>query len=560
MDQQEGKGWSKMTQESHLLGEEKGAWRSLRSKFFSSGIIVLTTILFTLMLFLPFMNFELDEQIRKLKVDQRINTRKEAETLARLLVFEFSRLQDLITILDEPVGKDGMLKQPESIRKYLWEKVTFNSIIRDIQLLDNSERIHITPYGQDTQEPKAVDPKDKTDIRNYSRITNKVYVSGSENEDTEFVFMPLYIEGNRWGVVKISVSTEEIKRQLNQQIAQQDSFRQLIIFLFIGALLLSSLVGVLVLNLLARKITDPLKTLARNTELFAEKGEVGVLEAIEVENDEVGLLARGFNRMANDISRLLKEKDEAYVQLKASQEQLRQSEKLATLGQLSGGIAHEINNALSPIRLRSEEVLITLDEGGKAESEDLQVILKGIEQCSSIVQKLRDFASPSLGDRAMVDLNGIIRETVALVRRQIEKRQIRLELKLGVIPEVSASAGELEQVFMNMLLNSKDAIEASGKGGTISISTWSGDGAISVEVRDTGTGMDKETVERMFDPFFTTKGVGHGTGLGMSVSFGIIQSHGAGIKVDSTPGKGTAITVRFPMPPKATESSAREQE
>ena len=541
-----------MTTGRHKL-ESKGEFKSLRAKFFSSGIIVLATIFFILMIFLPFITFELDEQIKQLEAYQMQNIRKEAETLARMLVFEFARLEDLkdiVVILEEDYEEYEASILP--IRNYLWEKVIFNSIIRDIELLDQTGNIHLKPFGSENQIPAEEEP----DIAQYIEISNSAYVSGS---NVEYVFMPLYIDGNRWGVVKISVSTVEILEQIDIQIAKQDSFRQLIILLFIGAIVLSSLVGVGILNLLVHKITDPIKSLARNAELFSEKGEVSKLEFIETENDEVGLLAQNFNKMANDINRLLLEKDEAFTQLKASQEQLRQSEKLATLGQLSGGIAHEINNALSPIRLRSEEVLYTIEEGGKAETEDLQVILKGIEQCTTIVQKLRDFAAPSLGNKLLVDLNEIIKETVALVRRQIEKKNVRIRLNLQPIPLISASSSELEQVFMNMLLNARDAIEIkeNQQGGEIELTTSAESGAVTVVIRDNGVGMDENTVGRMFEPFFTTKDIGSGTGLGMSVSFGIIQSHGAEIKVKSKPDQGTEITVIFPLPPRDGQGMSR---
>lgn len=539
-----------MSAEAPSPGESRATWRSLRAKFFSSGVVVLTTIFFTLMLFLPFMNLELDEQIKQMERDQQENIRKEAETIARLLVFEFSRLQDLIDIL-YPLNGNGVDPAIVPIRNYLWEKVTFNAIIRNIRLLDDSGTILLTPFGS----PETIPEPPAPDIRDHLGIAAPVFISGP---GVEHVFMPLYIEGNRWGVVQIEVSTAEVRRQIDAQIARQGAFRNLLSLLFFGALVLSSLVGIVILNLLAQRITGPLKALARNAEVFAASGDVGTLEEIRVENDEVGMLARSFTRMAADVDRLLREKDEAYSQLKSSQEQLRQSEKLATLGQLSGGVAHEINNALSPIRLRAEEILMTIEEGGHADPEDLQVILKGIEQCSAIVQKLRDFAAPSLGGRNPVNLNQLLDETVALVRRQIERAGVRIVIESAPVPVINASAGELEQVFMNMLLNSRDAIEATGRGaGIITIRTAGGDGAVTVEIADDGCGMDEATVARMFEPFFTTKGIGKGTGLGMSVSFGILQSHGAAIAVHSTPGAGTTLTIRFPLPPLSADEGVK---
>lgn len=525
----------------------------MRSKLFAGGVILLLTVLTTLMLFLPFLNYELDLQIHQQERFNRDNIREEAETIARLLVFELSRIPELWDILYEPADEFDNKLIVDALRTYLWEKVTFNAIIRDIELLDDAGQVNLEPFRamqEETLEPGSSAPEDEEPpIADFIEITSPEYVGGS---GVDYVFMPLYIDGNRWGVVKIAISTEEIQLQLQRQAAEQDRFRWLTGIFFIGTLALSSLVGIVVLNLLASKITEPLKLLARNVEVFAERGEISRLQKIDAEDDEVGLLAQSFTRMAGDINRLLLEKDEAYAQLKASQEQLRQSEKLATLGQLSGGIAHEINNSLSPIRLRAEEVLMTLDEGGDAERQDLQVILKGIEQCSAIVQKLRDFATPSLGERVRVDLNDIVSETIALVRRQIEKRGIQLDLNFGKLPHINASPIEMEQVFMNMLLNAKDAIEAKGRdGGTITITTAIVGGAVSAEIRDDGIGMDEETKSRIFEPFFTTKPVGKGTGLGMSVSFGILQSHGAQIRVASEPGKGTSVTVRFPLPPTA---------
>lgn len=589
-------------------------WRSLRSKFFASGIILLMAVLTILMLFLPFLNYELDQQIdqqetfnqENIQLQESFNKENvelEAQTIGRLMVFELSRIKELrdvkyyaqeeqhalmgalianISLLlsldygwvEEYYVLHSILNEPDvasstrnAIRTSLWEKVTFNTIIRDIELLDDSHLVRLTPFRTDAQE-QAITTGAGPAINDYIEITAPEYMADEIN-DVYYVFMPLYIDGSRWGVVKIVVSTEEIRRQLGQQVAEQnlqlqrqaaeqDRFRWLTGVFFIGTMALGCIVGVLVLSLLARRITEPLKLLARNAEVFAEGGDVSRLEKIDTDKDEVGLLAQSFSSMAGDINRLLREKDEAFAALKASQEQLRQSEKLASLGQLSGGIAHEINNALSPIRLRSEEVLITLDAGGDAERDDLHVILKGIEQCSAIVAKLRDFAAPQLGERSLIDLNTVIEETVELVRRQIEKRNIKIKTQYSKLPGVLASGVELEQVFMNLLLNAKDAIEARGSGGgVISISTSVGDGAVTAAITDDGIGMDDEIRSKIFEPFFSTKPVGEGTGLGMSVSFGILQSHGAGINIKSTPGEGTTVYVRFPLPPEAHASEVQ---
>jgi signal transduction histidine kinase len=393
---------------------QKPGWRSLRSRFFSSGLIVMATIVLVMMLFLPFISFELDEQIAQLEEDMRDNIRQEGLTIARLLVYELSRFADLIDILNVPGDTDTFDQYRSRIAYSLWEKVVFNKIINNIQLLDDTGTLHLTPAVIHSD----ADPPDSSLI-NYINITNPVHLM-AEGEDK--VIMPLYIDGNRWGIVSIFISTDEIENQIRSQIVRQQQFRTLINWLFVLALLISAGVGIWVFSILSTKVTEPIKTLARNTERFAEHGNIEMLEEVNAEDDEVGMLASSFDRMAREINSLLKEKDQAYEQLKASQQQLRQSEKLATLGELSGGVAHEINNALSPIRLRAEEMLYTLEENQLPDADDVRVILKGIDQCSDIVQKLRNFAAPSMGRKVETDVNVLLQETVALMRRQLEKK------------------------------------------------------------------------------------------------------------------------------------------
>lgn len=524
-----------------MAGEEfRAGWRSLRSRFFSSGLIVMATIVLVMMLFLPFISFELDEQIAQLERGMRSNIRQEGLTIARLLVYEFSRFNDLIEILAIKPGTPRFDNYRARVAYSLWEKVVFNRIINNIQLLEDTGTLALTPYTQPESGRET-----KESLSRYLDITSPEYVSG-EGEDQ--VIMPLYIDGNRWGIVRISISTVEIEQQLQTQIERQQQFRTLINWLFVLALMISAGVGIWVFSLLSRKVTEPIMSLARNTERFAEHGDISRLEDVATENDEVGMLAGSFERMAHEIDQLLREKDAAYQQLKESQQQLRQSEKLATLGELSGGVAHEINNALSPIRLRAEEMLYSIEEGEEPDSADIRVILKGIDQCSGIVQKLRNFAAPSMGRKTETDLNELLEETITLIRRQLEKSRITLAKDYQQLPEVRVNTNEMQQVFLNILLNAKDAIAATGRGkGTISVSTRAEPDLITVRIGDDGIGMDEETRTRLFEPFFTTKEVGRGTGLGMSISFGILKSHGGQIKVDSTPGKGSAISVSIPL-------------
>jgi signal transduction histidine kinase len=517
----------------------RSEWRSLRSRFFSSGLIVMATIVLVLMLFLPFITFELDEQIAQLERDLRNNIHQEGQTIARLFVYELSRFQDLVDILSIPRGSPRFDSYRINIGYSLWEKVVFNKIINDIQLLDDTGTIQLTPHALGGDEASK-----KMELGRFLDITTPVHLS-EPGEDR--VYMPLYIDGNRWGIVGIAISTAEIEDQIRLQLLRQQQFRTLIIWLFILALMISASVGIWVFNILSRKITEPIMSLARNTESFARHGDTSKLESVPAENDEVGMLAKSFDRMAREINLLLKEKDDAYEQLKQSKQQLRQSEKLATLGELSGGVAHEINNALSPIRLRAEEMLLSAEDGETADPDDLRVIIKGIDQCSTIVQKLRNFAAPSLGRKTEADLNELLRETSTLVKRQLESHKIQMNVDFQPIPKMRINANEIQQVFMNIFLNAKDAIVATGRStGTITVRTRREGNDALVEIEDDGIGMDEEARVRIFEPFYTTKEVGKGTGLGMSISFGILKSHGGSIEIESTPGSGTCIKIFLP--------------
>jgi signal transduction histidine kinase len=259
-----------------------------------------------------------------------------------------------------------------------------------------------------------------------------------------------------------------------------------------------------------------------------------------------------------------------------------QTEKLAGLGQMVAGVAHEINNPLAFVSnnvavlqrdlkaiAKLLEMYGRLDATPPEQSAELKAEIRdlaeridlsytltnldemlvrsrdGLKRIQQIVKDLRDFARLDAGDLHETDLNAGIESTVNIVRGLAKKKQIALELELGPIPQVACYPAKINQVVMNLVTN---AIDATDVGGRVTVRSAPGDnGAIRIEVADTGKGIPREIRERIFDPFFTTKPIGQGTGLGLSISYGIVRDHGGTIEVESEVGRGTKFVVTLPV-------------
>jgi signal transduction histidine kinase len=215
------------------------------------------------------------------------------------------------------------------------------------------------------------------------------------------------------------------------------------------------------------------------------------------------------------------------------------------VGLLAAGVAHEIHNPLATISMYAQ--MLKEKARDEAQSEKLQAILDHIDRISEITRGLLDFSRHSDGAVGPVDLHGTLEKTIRLAGPSISRQDIQVELQR--CPEALSVRGEemqLQQAFLNILMN---ASQAMPDGGTLRIGTrrLSGEGMAEVEFEDTGPGIDGKDLERVFDPFFTTKEPGEGTGLGLAVTYGIVQSHRGQIEIDSEPGKGTRVTIRLPL-------------
>ncbi len=330
---------------------------------------------------------------------------------------------------------------------------------------------------------------------------------------------------------------------------------------FLGIALVGIVLIILVAVKQSKRISQPLQKLEQIAEKIAEgnfKYEFVVKAPREIEH-----LASSLDRMAKELekekheleewgSTLEKKVQERTEEIRRIHSQLFRSEKLASLGKLAAGVAHEINNPLTGILTNSSLLLEDLDKEDPR-WEDVDIIVKETIRCREIVKRLLDFARQTKPQKKLANINALIENIILLVRNQTSFRNIEIEKKLDAgIPEILADTDQIQQVFINIILN---AAEAMTKAGTLVIrSTVSSDGDfIKISLTDTGPGIPEANRERIFDPFFTTKE--HGTGLGLSISYGIVEQHGGTISVESAMGKGSTFTIELPT--RSTETDEK---
>jgi two-component system NtrC family sensor kinase len=235
---------------------------------------------------------------------------------------------------------------------------------------------------------------------------------------------------------------------------------------------------------------------------------------------------------------------ERTAELKKIHGQLFRSEKLASIGKLAAGVAHEINNPLTGVLTNASLLLEDLPDGDP-KKEDVNVIVSETIRCREIVKRLLDFARQTKPQKKLTNINSLVDNIVLLVRNQTTFRNINIERKLeDSIPEIMADSDQIQQVIINFILNASDAMP---NGGSLVIQSRVMDNKEYVELKftDSGHGIPEENKNRIFDPFFTTKETG--TGLGLSISYGIIEQHGGLIHVESELGKGTTFIVQLPI-------------
>ena len=353
------------------------------------------------------------------------------------------------------------------------------------------------------------------------------------------------------GVLDVSLSLATADQRI------KELKEKTILFATFTIMAISVIIGLFI----RRAVHRPVKELVEGTKRIAH-GDFDYTIPFS-SKDELGQLAEAFNDMTQrlkrahreiqELIRTLEQKvEERTEELKRAQYQLLQSEKLASIGKLAATIAHEINNPLNGILTYTKliERKLAQDSLQRDEVERfrsyLTIMERETERCSNIVRNLLDFArqrEPSL--KPDVDVNAVVEEALSLVANRMALQEITLEKDYGKLPPITADPLQLRQAFLNILINSCEAIQDAGGLIRISTSFLPQQQRVKVEFSDNGIGIQEEDLHRIFDPFFTTKE--KGTGLGLSVVYGIINSHQGKIEVRSAPKDGTTITITLPL-------------
>jgi len=360
--------------------------------------------------------------------------------------------------------------------------------------------------------------RDKQTWLDKAFVVNRWYLSG---------YSPIFdINKKAIGILYVGILEEKFDR-----MKKNTAINFIIIMMITGFLAIGLSIYIL------QNIMRPLRSLVKASEKIGA-GDYSHRIDISTE-DEIGYVCYTFNQMANAIA----QRD---IKLQENtQKQIQQSERLASVGRLASGIAHEINNPLTGILTYSSLLLEDLKETDF--EEDLNVIIRETLRCRNIVRGILDFARSTKLEKRPDNINRIISDVTQILDKHINFHNITIRKHFDPdVPDMNIDVDQMKSVINNLMVNAADAMP---DGGTIDLVTdyvRSGD-TVKITVSDNGSGISSENIEKIFDPFFTTKDSGKGTGLGLSVTYGIIRRSNGNIEVESTPGEGTTFTITLPI-------------
>ena len=382
-------------------------------------------------------------------------------------------------------------------------------------------------------------------LSNELTATEWEYISNSEKsgsvfrDDGRMLFftklLPYADRPTQWLLV-IEASQDVILAPIN-------SMRKSI-WLLLGVLVMISL---LLAVWASGRLTHPVHQLALMIRRFADGERTTRYQSFKPSNDEVSQAGHAFNYLAESLERTEQERESA---VRAA----CQSERLAAIGQLAAGIGHEINNPLMNIMSLAsliDESLVVADQQVRS---DLKLLQKECQRCSRIVQGVLNFARQSEPSYVAFDFAQLLIETLELLKHRIEHEDIELHTHIDDELTINGDASQLQQVLVNVLLN---AIQASPAGSMMSVSAKNENDNILVEIADQGEGIDAANFSKIFDPFFTTKPEGEGTGLGLSVSYGIVKKHGGTISIKNIENSGVRVTILLPVEYKSQQEVSK---
>ena len=367
-------------------------------------------------------------------------------------------------------------------------------------------------------------------------VYNQVVVQGEPWTGRAYVVNDWYItayepirnvSGAVIGILYVGVLEQKYNDLRNQAIMA---------FMIISALVVLFSIGLS--YILSRSISVPVHRLVIASKELS-KGNLEV-KVEKTSNDEIGLLADAYNSMAN----ALRERDERLKEF--TRKKFMESERLALIGQLAANVAHELNNPLQGIVTYSH-LLLERNSIDDPTRQSLQKIVVQANRSRDIIRGLLDFSRQRKPDKTLCNINNLLQESLSFLENQALMHNIQIITQLdNNLPSIVIDPSQVQRVFINMIVNAAEAMNGNGQ---LSISTKRdlAKDCIEITFSDSGTGISEENLEKIFDPFFTTKETGHGVGLGLAISYGIIKEHGGTVSVESEVGKGTTFIIRLPI-------------
>ncbi len=477
---------------------------SLQTRFMVWAIVLITVLLVSILLVIE------QREVKAIFEEQKEKGVLIAKNIAYLNLPAFIQW-------DEEGVRENIEEQIDENLIYVVFYGRYNNLFVGTSFIENYKEIYLySDLGEEVDEKsylferkKFVDEK-STQILRILEIEVPIFVRGSPK---------------RWGSIKIGLSLEEMRAEILKT-------RLMLIFIGCGGLL----IGVFGAILLARRITGPLKKLVEGTvkiskEDFSQKIDI-------TSQDEIGNLAQSFNDMSRKL--LL-----ARERMEAASNKLIQAEKLASIGRISAGIAHEIRNALTSVKLNIQK-LVQSDRLDETEKEHLSISQEGIGQMEKFVKELLDFTRVSELNLDRFSIEQILDESIKTLADTLELKKVVLEKSYEEgLPQVLVDADKLKQVFLNILRNAYEAVEEKGKINIfLSLLKEQEGSKIRVFISDNGSGIPEENRETVFEPFYTTKA--SGIGLGLPIARKIIEQHRGTIRVKKNAAQGTSFEILIP--------------
>lgn len=413
----------------------------------------------------------------------------------------------------------GLVEEGGLLDNYIMEIFNKGDVdLLYIAILDEEGRVishnNITEYGKVYSDPLTTKALQRSDTM-IQRFLN------GEHSALDFC-IPLSIGKKRWGTLKFGISLEKVEHEI---IATVKKIIILTVFLLIS--------GFIIILLLSRRFISPITQIAATME--KARGDYLNVKVDVKGHDELAILGERFNSMIDRIK-------QANEELKKTHEKLVQSEKLASIGILASGVAHEINNPLSGL-FNCLQILKQNEDNPELREKYLGLIREGLDKIEDTVGKLLWMSRK--GEHRPVDTNirDAINEVYSFIEYSFKKGRIQFINEIGDGLSIVIDPRDFQQVILNLFIN---AIHAMENGGSLKIKGYKEDSKVKIEVIDTGNGIRKENLGKIFDPFFTTKPPGEGTGLGLWLTYEIIRNYNGEISVESEVGKGSRFILTFP--------------